>query len=195
MKKADIAISIVVGELTALYFVWLFFGLAPQIAWVLPVIFPIFAFLFIWISFLVGKKFLFVFQGAKFLLTGVVASLVDFGILNFLIFFSGISSGIFYSFFKGISFILATCGKYAGDKFWAFRKTETERTGREFLKFFLVTLGGLVINVISASLIVNKIGPQFGLSESVWANIGAIGAALATVVWNFPGYKFLVFKK
>jgi len=53
----------------------------------------------------------------------------------------------------------------------------------------------LAINVTVASLIVNLIQPQFGLSETIWANVGGIIAALVTVVWNFIGYKFVVFKK
>ena len=66
---------------------------------------------------------------------------------------------------------------------------------KEFGKFFLVSLGGLIINVAAASLIVNLIQPQFGLSETIWANVAAVIAALLTVIWNFFGYKFLVFKK
>ena len=66
---------------------------------------------------------------------------------------------------------------------------------KEFGKFFLVSLGGFIINVTVASLVVNLIQPQFGLSETIWANIGGIVAALVTVIWNFLGYKFLVFKK
>jgi len=195
MKKTDVIIAVVVGELVAWYFVLLFGDLTPKVVWFLPVVFPILSPFCLWLAYLIGKKFLFIFQGAKFLLMGALASLVDFGILNFLILISGVASGLFYSVFKGISFVLATCGKYAGDKLWAFRKREMNEISKEFFKFFLVTLGGLVINVIVASLVVNKIGPQFGLSETIWANIGAIAAALATVAWNFPGYKFLVFKK
>jgi len=195
MRKRDVLIALGIGEMTAWYFVLLFWSLAPKIIWLLLVVFPILAVFCLWLAYLIGKKFLFIFQGAKFLLTGVLAALVDFGILNFLIFISGFASGFFFSVFKGISFIFAFCGKYVGDKFWAFEKRETDEISKEFFKFFIVTLGGLLINVAVASLIVNKIQPQFGLSENIWANIGAIAAAFATVVWNFPGYKFFVFRK
>lgn len=195
MRKRDVLIALGIGEMTAWYFVLLFWSLAPKIIWLLLIVFPILAVFYLWIAFLIGKKFLFIFQGAKFLLMGVLAALIDFGILNFLIFISGVASGLFFSVFKGVSFIFAFCGKYAGDKFWAFEKIQTDKIGREFFKFFIVTLGGLLINVVVASLIVNKIGPQFGLSKNIWANIGAIAAAFATVFWNFPGYKFIVFKK
>jgi len=54
---------------------------------------------------------------------------------------------------------------------------------------------GLGINVGIASWIVNIIGPLFGSPLKIWANIGAIAASIVTSVWNFLGYKFIVFKK
>ncbi len=198
MKKTDFVIALVIGELVAFYFIYLFKFLDGQnkaVPYALPVIFPILSSICLWLAFLIGKKFVFVFQLAKFLLMGVFAALVDLGILNFLILFSGISAGIIFSVFKGVSYIAATCGKYLGDKFWAFEKKEVIKVGNEFFKFLMVTLIGLLINVFVASLIVNAIEPQFGLSKAVWVNIAAIIAAIVTVIWNFPGYKFLVFKK
>lgn len=194
MRKVDIIIAVVVGELVAWYFALLFRSLAPWI-YILPVAFPVLSVVCLYLAYLIGKKFLFVFQLAKFLLIGVLATLVDLGVLNILILISGISAGIIFSIFKGISFIVATCSKYFGDKLWAFEKKEMVRVGKEFTQFFIVTLVGLAINVAVASLVVNQIGPQFGFSPEIWANIGAIIAAFATVIWNFTGYKFLVFKK
>ena len=66
---------------------------------------------------------------------------------------------------------------------------------KEFGQFFIVTLIGLGLNVGVASFVVNVIGPQFGLNETLWANIGGITAAFGVTVWNFIGYKFIVFKK
>lgn len=201
MKKSDVILALVIGEITAWYFISFLKDLTAQveilssILWSLPVVFPILSLIGIWIAFLIGKKFLFVFQLAKFLLIGVLATIVDLGILGLLIWISGITAGIFYSIFKGISFLIATCAKYLGDKIWAFEKKEMAGAGKEFSKFFLVTLIGLLINVGVASLVVNVMGPQFGLSDKIWANIGGIVAAFATVIWNFLGYKFLVFRK
>ncbi len=194
MKKIDVIIALIIGELTALYFVFLFKDINCSI-WALCVIFPILSIVCLWLAYFIGKKYFFIFQGAKFLLIGVLGTLIDLGVLNILIWISGISSGLLFPVFKGISFIVANCNKYFGHKFWVFEKKEMIGIKKEFSRFFFVSLGGLIINVIAASLIVNLIQPQFGLSETVWANIGGIIAALATIVWNFLGYKFLVFKK
>ncbi|PJA84120.1 MAG: hypothetical protein CO145_02235 [Candidatus Nealsonbacteria bacterium CG_4_9_14_3_um_filter_37_13] len=198
MKKIDIILALVIGEVIA----WFFYGILKNLGFeirflglILVIFFPILALLGIWIAWLLGKKFLWIFQAAKFLLIGALATLVDLGVLNLLIWISGLAAGLPFSIFKGISFIVATCSKYLGDKFWAFEKMEKIGIGKEFNQFFIVTLIGLGINIGAASLIVNVAGPQFGLTEKIWANIGAILAAFVSAVWNFLAYKFIVFKK
>jgi len=194
MKKLDVIIALIIGELTAIYFAFLFKDIYCGV-WALIVIFPILSIVCLWIAYFIGKKYLFIFQGAKFLLMGALGALIDLGVLNILIWISGISSGFLFPVFKGISFIIANCNKYFGHKFWVFKKNEITGAKKEFSKFFLVSLGGLIINVTIASLIVNLIQPQFGLSETIWANVAGVIAALATIVWNFIGYKFIVFKR
>jgi putative flippase GtrA len=198
MKKIDVVLALITGEITAWFFYYLLKDTTLGISYldlILAVSFPILALLGIWISFMIGKRFLWVFQLAKYLLIGVLATITDLGILNFLIWTSGIAAGLWYSVFKGISFIVATTAKYFGDKFWAFEKMEKEGMGKEFTQFFVVTLIGLGLNVGVASLVVNLIGPQLGLSEKIWANVGGIIAAITVTAWNFIGYKFIVFKK
>jgi len=204
MKKTDIILAIISGEGVA----WIAYGLITGagvdsilgleitgLLWLLFIIFPILALLGLWISYLIGKKYLFVFQVAKFLLIGVLAVLIDLGVLNLLMSFFGVAAGWGFVLFKAISFIVATFSKFWGNKFWAFEQAETEKMGKELLQFYVVTLVGMTVNVGIASFIVNIVGIQFGLPASVWANIGAIIAAIAGAAWNFLGYKFVVFKR
>jgi len=81
------------------------------------------------------KIFLSIYQLAKFLLIGAVATIFDLGILALFIQISGISSGNYFNLFKGASFIIATILKYIPDKFWAFKKTETTSLMQEFTQF------------------------------------------------------------
>jgi len=198
MRKIDIILALITGEATAGLFYILFKDSATGIEFfglILAILLPILAILGLWLSWVLGKRFLFIFQAAKFLLIGILATLVDLGVLNLLMWLSGTERGLFYSIFKGISFVVATCAKYWGNKFWAFEKREMAGVGKEFTQFFLVTLIGLAINVAIASLVVNTIGPQFGLSEKIWANVGGIIAAIIGSLWNFIGYKFIVFRR
>jgi putative flippase GtrA len=198
MRKIDLIFAILSGEGVAWLFYLLLKGQGIEIKfliWILAISLPILALFGLWVCYLIGKKFLFIFQAAKFFLIGILATLVDLGVLNILMSATGIATGYGYSFFKGIAFIVATFAKYWGNKFWAFEKKETTRVGREMLQFYLVTAIGFGINVGVASFIVNFIGPQFGIIPKIWANIGAILAAFVAAIWNFLGYKFIVFKK
>ena len=207
MKKIDVILALITGEITG----WFFYGMLKNMGitiryldWAAALIFPFLALLGLWVCFLLGKKFILIFQAAKYLLIGIMATLVDLGIMNILIMISGIATGMYYSVFKGITFLFATFSKYFGDKFWAFEKMEKEEMKKEFIKFFSVTLVGLVINVSVASFVVNFLGyhiitlfdSSLGvLNDKTIANLGGIAAALAAAVWNFVGYKFIVFKK
>ena len=203
MSIIDLLIAAGIGEATASYFANLLSGpgvvekLGPwgQQLWLLSIIFPILAALALWIASILGKKFVSIYQLAKFLLIGVIATIFDLGTLALFIDISGIDSGIGFMIFKALSFIIATILKYVPDKYWAFKKREGSDIKKEFLQFFTVTLIGLTINVLIATIIVNIIGPQFGLPAKLWANLGGIGAVLVTFAWNFIGYKFIVFKK
>jgi len=203
MKKIDALIAMAIGALTALYFINLLSepGFVEKLGplagwlWLLLIVFPILAPLGLWIADLIGKKFLFVFQLAKFLLIGVLATIFDLGTLSLFIAWSGISSGLSYDLFKGTSFVIATILKYIPDKFWAFKKSKTMNVKKEFGQFFAVTLIGFFINVGIAHFIVNVMGPQFGLPSALWGNLGGIAAVIAVFAWNFVGYKFIVFKK
>ena len=109
--------------------------------------------------------------------------------------FTKITGGALYSVFVGASFIVATLIKYSGDKFWVFEKMEKKGISKEFSQFFIITLISGAIHIGIASIVVNYIGPQFDISAVVWANIGKIIGIICASVWNFFGYKFVVFKK
>ena len=63
------------------------------------------------------------------------------------------------------------------------------------MMFIAVAVGGLLINVSVASVVVNYIGPQWGISTRLWANVGVLSSAVFNIIWDFYGYKMLVFKK
>ncbi len=196
LKKSDIIISIIIGFLIGVLFLVIFKNVGTEIPykWLLPIVFPFLTLLGIFLAAFIGRKLLMVWQAAKFLLVGALNTFIDLGVLNLLILISGIASGSLYSGFKGISFTIAVVNSYFWNKFWTFKRSKTTAPGKEFLQFFIVSAIGFSINVGAASLVVNGIGPQFGLTAEIWANIGAIAAAFCAMVWNFVGYKFIVFK-
>ncbi len=134
-------------------------------------------------------------QLVKFLEVGVLNTLIDNGILNFLMWKTGIEKGGFYLIFIGIAFTIATVNSYCWNKFWTFEKTETRAVPKEFGAFYIVTVISLLIREAIAHGVVNIMGPQFGLSPLLWANVGWGIGILCAFMWNFLGYKFLIFKK
>lgn len=198
MKKIDIILALLTGEGVAWLFVWLIKNTTleiPFLNWLLPISFPFLSLFGLWLAFLIGKKYLFVFQLAKFILIGAIFALFDLAILNSLMQWFGITRGLGYSIFVAISFVIATIVKYVGNKFWAFEKIGERKVGAEFSIFFVITLISGGIQVTVASLIVNTIEPLFGMPALVWANVGKILGITVASAWNFLGYKFIVFKK
>jgi len=196
MKKIDIILSLFTGEGVAWLFFWFLKGSQfSSFAWILPVIFPFLSLFCLWVAYTIGKRYIVVFQLAKFVLIGALFALLDILVLNALLKWFNITAGVAYSIFVGISFVVATTLKYIADKYWAFEQKDTGKAAVEFGSFFLVTLVSGGIQIGAATLIVNVIGPQFGISPYVWANVGKIGGIFIASAWNFLGYKFIVFKK
>lgn len=144
-----------------------------------------------------GRWIRWFFQFSKFVITGFMNAAIDFGILNLLIYLSGISAGVGFIVFKGVSFIIANINSYVWNRGWVFKRDQTSTppmTQKEYAQFLLVSVVGISINVGAATLVVNGVGPQFGLGGKAWANVGAAAGSAAGLFWNFLGYKFIVFK-
>ncbi len=197
MKRSDIISILILGEIVAIFLILVLRNLGYFFNWIwfLLIALPICALIALALSYFIAKRIKVVFQFAKFVAVGLANTAVDFGILNILILISGIAGCLAYSIFKGISFIIATAHSYVWNKFWTFRKAETKEAGKEALQFFVVSLIGLAINVSVASIVVNLIGPQWDISLKLWANVGAACGSAIGLIWNFLGYKFIVFKK
>ncbi len=141
---------------------------------------------------LLGKFLPVIYQFAKFAAVGSLNSFVDFGLLNLFIVFTDNTSGAPYVIFKAVSFLVATTNSFFWNKFWTFGSGGT-KAGDEAPKFYLVAIVGWVLNVGVASVVVNYLNP--GVYGALWANFGALMGIAASFLWNFLGYKFVVFKK
>lgn len=196
VKKSDIFAAIIIGEASAWLILLVFKNIRLELSfwWAIPIILPVFSLIGLWIASILGKRLFIIYQASKFLLVGILNTLIDLGVLNFLILITGMATGLSFPIFKGASFLVAVVNSYFWNKFWTFEKKDTTKAKKEFTQFFIVALIGLGINVLIASFVVNVIGPQFGLSEKIWANLGAITATFVGMTWNFLGYKFIVFK-
>ena len=205
MKKSNIFSPFIIGEAVALIFLGVL-RYSPEYLPTLPslviklsplfiIVFPVLSFFGVFVTQFLGRKIPALFQLAKFVLVGALNTFIDFGILILLLTIFGVSAGLFYSISKAFSFTCSVVNSYFWNKFWTFGKKETKGVSKEFGKFFLIAGTGFLVNVGIASFVVNIIGPQFGLSIKIWAMLGAFLAIICVFMWNFLGYKFIVFKK
>lgn len=148
----------------------------------------------LWLASIISRWVPVIMQIAKFAAVGSLNALLDLGVLNVLILFTGVAAGYQYSLFKGISFVIANINSYFWNKHWTFNSQNAGNV-KEFVEFFAVSVIGLGINIGIASFVVNIIATPAGVSPELWANIGAISATVVSLVWNFIGYKLVVFKK
>ncbi len=157
-------------------------------------------------------------QVLKFIVVGVLNTVVDLAVLNLLIWITDTGrTGWQYTLFKAISFTVAVINSYYFNRIWVFRGEETKRVGTEFTKFIVISVVGAFINVGVATLVVTfeegmvgfihmipLISPTYdwfvttlqGFTSpdfAVWPTVAALFGTLAGLVWNFLGYKFLVF--
>jgi putative flippase GtrA len=148
----------------------------------------------LWILFLLGKLVPVLYQFGKFAAVGVLNTFIDLGVLNLIIFATGIASGTGYAVFKAISFLCATTNSFFWNKYWTFN-AKGAATGKETGTFFLFAAIGWVLNVGIATFVVNGIAHPAGLDPRVWANIGGLCGVAGAFLWDFFSYKFFVFKK
>lgn len=151
----------------------------------------------LWIASKIAKKIPVVLQIAKFGAVGAFNTFLDWGVVNLLIALTGIAKGIFFSTFAGAGFIVANIGSFFWNKYWTFsssKKGDEPKKGN-IGQFFAVSVVGFGLKVAVASLIVNLIGVQGGATGEQWANVGNVSGTVISMVWNFVGYKFWVFKK
>ena len=77
------------------------------------------------------------------------------------------------------------------NKDWVFGS----RKKASFATFIVITLIGLGINTGTVFILTTFVPALFGLSETLWANLAKVLATVLSLVWNFSGYKLVVFKK
>ncbi|MGE5298327.1 MAG: GtrA family protein [Acidobacteriaceae bacterium] len=157
------------------------------------------------------KKSSWVVQFSKFVVIGVLNTLIDFAILNLLMYLTHTYSGYKVIGLNVISFSIAVINSYVLNKYWAFKDSGSGDQAKKFSQFIVVSLIGAVINslVVYAVTSVSApaqmlttiagyipvIGSKLADPAVFWANIAKAFATAVALIWNFIGYKFFVFKK
>jgi putative flippase GtrA len=133
---------------------------------------------------------------SRFFLVGLSNTVVDFSVLNLLIFSIGLNDNNFnYIMFKTTSFLSSSANSFFWNKKWTFNK-KSKKTKKEIFLFLTVATSGLFLNVLFSTKIFIFMNEYFSfIPKNYTANISALLGLSILIIWDFFGYKYFVFKK
>ncbi len=198
MKKRDYYIAGIIGFLVGILAMPTLWNLGLRDARILVVLVPVLSLAFalgVALGGVLARYVPFLTQFSKFAAVGFLSAGIDFAVLNILSHASGVVDGFVIGGFNIPGFALAVVNGYLWNELWVFARNTKEGVWHNFPKFLGVTLVGLVVNSVIIILITSSVQPLFGLKPAAWLNIAKIAANAVVLVWNFLGYKFVVFRK
>ncbi|MEK7193862.1 MAG: GtrA family protein [Patescibacteria group bacterium] len=152
-------------------------------------------------------------QAGKFVLVGVLNTLIDVIILNAFVFLGLTAAFILlgqkFLIANIISVFVAMLNSFILNKLWTFESKEGNLY-QQILSFFVITVIGMFVihQIIFNSLyfgfeaissfvvsVVHLVGLSRIFSDAfVTLNFAKGAAIIVSLIWNFLGYKFIVFK-
>jgi dolichol-phosphate mannosyltransferase len=118
-------------------------------------------------------------------MVGMVNTLIDFTVLNGLVLLLGRPAGMVLLACNALAFVCASLNSYFANRTWTFAGARAASPG-EFGIFLIISLIGLLIN--SGVLWALTGGTPGSL---VHLNLAKLTASMASLGWNFCGYRVL----
>ncbi len=146
------------------------------------------------VSRLLGRVWPFFNQIGKFAASGILSTLIDFTVLNITSAITGIASGSTVGLINVPGFLIASINGYLWNKLWVFEARDDFAFFSDYPKFFAVTFMGLVINSAIVITTTTYINIPASFSAKAWLNVSKAAATAVSLVWNFLGYRLIVFK-
>lgn len=133
-------------------------------------------------------------QFLRFAIIGALNTGIDFALLNALSALTHITKGGSLVPLKGFSFLAANINSYFFNKHWTFKDKTSGEGAKKFSVYLAVSIIGALINLGCVYVMTTYISAPFGLSDVLWLNVSNLVATGLSLVWNFIGYKLIVFK-
>lgn len=127
----------------------------------------------------------------RFGLVGGTNTLVDYGVLNLLVWVFAIQSAVMLAVANAGAFFVANLNSYVWNKRWTF-KDSRHGTVRQYVLFLSVSLVGLLVN---SGLIYGVMQSGFMADGEfiLRANFAKAIATVGSMAWNYVAYHYLVF--
>ena len=141
----------------------------------------------------------------KFAVVGTLGTGIDFGVLNLLILTFGFSKALA----KTCSFTVAVINSFIWNRLWTFREARDRPIGPLLVQFFLVSVGGLLLNqaifLSLDALVLGEAGALAAPMATLALGIGLahyklaynLSKAIATIIvlfWNFGANRLWTFR-
>ncbi len=127
-------------------------------------------------------------------LVGLTNTLVDFTIFNLVLTYAPYPATGVFIIARFLAFSVALAHSFIWNASWTFGR-DGNLGIHSAARFAMVTCIGLVLNVVISSAI-NMFSPLVSTIPAIlWANISVAIATGASLISNFLGYNYLVFKK
>jgi len=123
---------------------------------------------------------------AKFGIIGLIAFVVDFGMLN--LFLGVFGMGPLTS--KVLATVISATFAYLGNRFWTFRHREQSGLGREYFLFFLLNGIALLFGLLTIGFTKYTLHLHDLLSINI-ANIVGVGLGTLFRYWSYKKWVFL----
>ncbi|KKT29967.1 hypothetical protein A3G55_03350 [Candidatus Giovannonibacteria bacterium RIFCSPLOWO2_12_FULL_44_25] len=213
ITKKDYWIGAVVGFFTGLLALVMAFYLEisfpyKEAAFLVGV--PVFFAFGVWLGGFLGRYYPFFEQFGKYVTAGFLSTLIDFTTLNVVSNLTGITAGIVVGWVNMPGFIIAVFNGYLWNKLWVFTTLKASPAAggtaslaarasnglfSDFPKFLAITVGGLILNTVSIIIITTYIPAPAYFTPGRWLNLAKVLASILVIIWNFTGFKFIVFRK
>jgi len=201
MKKKDFLLAVIIGFFTALFILPTLRNVKllgiSYLPYLLMVGLPLLWILALIVGRILSRWLAWIYQFVKFCILGFLNTAIDFGVLNLISFYMGLTGGFIIAGVNVPGFVIAAVNSYFWNKFWVFSKERKEGEYIDYsdiFTFIIVMVSGIIINGAVVVLVTTYIHPVLGFSAARWLNIAKVFATAFNLVWNFLGFKFLVFK-
>lgn len=128
-------------------------------------------------------------------MVGSLGITIDFGLLNLMSWATGITRGSGLIPLNIVSFGAALVVSFYLNKHWTFKDESFTENFKKFNLFLIVSVIGTTINTSIVTIFTTHVDPNITLAPFLLLNLAKTAATAGSGLWNFLGYKLVVFKK
>ncbi len=131
---------------------------------------------------------------SKFIVIGVVNTIVDLSILNFILLIIPFKTAYIFFVARSFSFIVATLGSYLLNKHIVFSDRNREYNKKQFLSFVSLNSVSFIINIILSTYAFVLLAPLFITYPHLHSTVSSLFGPVIVSLLNYFLYHKVIFK-